>query len=126
MSFIRQTAEKLRGARHIEWVLMAALLSAAILLTSGGARSRAESTYLERRMETVLSCIEGAGKVRVLVNSSGSAAAFSDYAEHPAGILVVAEGAGDMRVKMELQRAVQALMDVEAEQIEILTMKEDD
>jgi stage III sporulation protein AG len=41
-------------------------------------------------------------------------------------VLVVAEGAGDLKVNMALQRAVQALLDVDAEQIEILTMKEDD
>lgn len=122
MSLIRQAAEKLRGARHIEWVLLAGLLAAFFLMT-GGAEQTNQSTALEKRMENVLSMIEGAGRVRVLVNEA--AAAFSGSDGQAAGVLVVAEGAGDMRVKMELQRAVQALLDVEAEQIEILTMKEE-
>ena len=42
------------------------------------------------------------------------------------GVPAAAEGAGDMRVMPELQQAVRALLGVETEQIEILTMKEDD
>ena len=124
MSLIRQAAEKLRGARHIEWVLLAGLLAAFFLLM-GRAEPTNQSTALEKRMENVLSMIEGAGRVRVLVNQTDSAEAFSPSGRQAAGVVVVAEGAGDMRVKMELQRAVQALLNVEAGQIEILTMKED-
>ena len=39
------------------------------------------------------------------------------------GVVVVAEGAGDLTVKMELQQAVQALLGVEAQQVEILGME---
>ncbi len=38
------------------------------------------------------------------------------------GVPAAAEGAGDMRVMLELQQAVRALLGVETEQIEILTM----
>ena len=127
MPFIRQVMNRLRGARHIEWVLLTLALAAFFLLTADtpGADSY-EATSLERRMENVLSCIEGAGRVRVLVNPGTAAAAFSAQDERAAGVLVVAEGAGNIKVNMELQRAVQALLGVEARQIEILTMKEDD
>ena len=127
MSVIRQAAARLRGARHIEWVLLAAVLAALLLVTADAPGADLyESTSLERRMENVLSCIEGAGKVRVRVHSEDAAAAFAPQDGQAAGVLVVAEGAGNLRVNMELQRAVQALLGVEAEQIEILTMKEDD
>ena len=126
MSLIRQAAEKLRGVRPIEWVLLALLLAAAFLLTSAEPEDSVGSTALERRMESVLSMVEGAGRVRVLVNQAETAAAFSDQSAQAAGVLVVAEGAGDMKVNMELQRAVQALLGVEAGQIEILSMKEAD
>lgn len=127
MPFIRQVMDRLRGARHIEWVLLALALAAFFLLTADAPGADLyESTSLERRMENVLSCIEGAGRVRVLVNPGTAAAAFSAQDEQAAGVLVVAEGAGNLKVNMELQRAVQALLGVEARQIEILTMKEDD
>ena len=126
MSVIRQAMDRLRGARHIEWVLLAAVLAALLLVTADAPGADVyESTSLERRMENVLSCIEGAGRVRVLVHSA-DAAAFASQDGQAAGVLVVAEGAGNLKVNMELQRAVQALLGVEAEQIEILTMKEDD
>ena len=124
MSFIRQALQKLRGARHIEWALLAGVLAAALLL-SGGQQENSASTDLERRMENVLSVIEGAGRVRVLVNQTEAAAVFSDQSAQPSGVIVVAEGAGNMKVRLELQRAVQALLGVEAGQIEILSMKEE-
>ena len=126
MSVFRQAMEKLRGARHIEWVMLAIALAALILLGVGGSSdSGEESTRLERRLESILSCIEGAGRVRVLVHSEEAAAAFAYQEEKTAGVLVVAEGAGNLKVNMELQRAVQAFLGVEADQIEILSMKED-
>lgn len=126
MSVVRQAAGRLRGVRHIEWVLLAVALSALLLMTSGADGGETESTQLERRMEQVLSLIDGAGRVRVLVHSPDAAAAFASGDESASGVLVVAEGAGNMKVSMELQRAISALLGVEAEQIEILTMKEGD
>ena len=121
MSGVRQAMEKLRGVRHIEWALLVAALAAVLLLMSGPQDGADETrTGLEQRMEAVLSSIAGAGEVRVLVNQAE--AAFSASGAAVTGVLVVAEGAGDMRVMLELQQAVRALLGVEAEQIEILTM----
>lgn len=125
MQVIRRLAAGLRGARHIEWALMAVALSALMLIFAGRAQmdQQSDATALERRMEAVLSCIEGAGRVRVLVHPADAAAfAYADAGE--GGVLVVAEGAGDLRVSMDIQRAVQALLGIEAGQIEILIMKE--
>lgn len=124
MSLIRQAAERLRGARHIEWVLLAIALAAALMLLTDGSGQTESSTALERRMEGVLSVIEGAGRVRVLVNQGEAAPTFSGQSLQPSGVVVVAEGAGDMKVKLALQRAVQALLGVAADQIEILSMEE--
>ena len=125
MSVIRQAAERLRGARHIEWALLAVVLAALLLIAANEPDTgEYEATALERRMEQVLSCIEGAGEVRVLVHSADAVSAFAPQDGQTVGVLVVAEGAGSLKVNMELQRAVQALLGIEAEQIEILT-KED-
>lgn len=125
MGGVRRALEKLRGARHIEWALIAFALAAALLVASEP-REQAEpgGSELERRMEAVLSGVKGAGEVRVLVNRAETAFASADTPV--TGVLVVAEGAGDVRVALELQRAVRALLGVEAEQIEILTLEEED
>ena len=53
-------------------------------------------------------------------------AAFSEQAAGGIrGVLVVAEGAGDLRVYMEIQQAVRALLDVELSAVEIVEMRGD-
>jgi len=125
MPGFRRIVERLRAVRHIEWALLLALAAALFLLMSGAQTSSRESSALERRMESVLECIQGAGRVRVLVNSPDSPA-FSTASVPVTGVLVVAEGADNMLVSLELRRAVQTLLGLEAGQIEILDMKEDE
>jgi hypothetical protein len=116
MSGIRQAFERLRAVRHIEWVMLC-IACAAVLILMGGEGRQHGSTQLELRMENVLGCMEGAGEVRVLVNEGAGGAVV--------GVVVVAQGARDLRVAMALQQAVQALMDIDAAQIEVLSMQED-
>ena len=124
MAGMCQALEKLRGVRHIEWVLIAVGLAAMMLVMGRSQEGTAtEQTALERRMESILSSVEGAGEVRVLVNQAE--AAFASSGAAVTGVLVVAEGADDVRVSIELQRAVQAVLGVEAARIEIMTMRED-
>lgn len=120
----------LRGARRVEWIALIALLALAVLLTQSGTREEtqnAQTTPVEQRMESVLSMVRGAGKVRVLVRErTPSTASFASGTEEgqPVGVVVVAEGANDLRVALELARAVQALLGVEMNQIEVLKMEE--
>lgn len=126
MGAMRRALERLRAVRHIEWALLALLAAAALMLMSGS--SSEEATHggeLERRMEAVLECVQGAGRVRVLVNGSENTDPFSGQTDNSVvGVLVVAEGADDLNVALALGRAVQTLLGVEADQIEILDMKE--
>ena len=78
----------------------------------GGGGSGADDT--EARMERILSRIEGAGRVTVML--SGGEGAIE-------GAVVAASGAGDARVVLELQRAVRALTGLELEKIEIVKSK---
>lgn len=118
----------LRGARKIEWILLMAAVAVVVLLISrdGTLIAPVETkTELEARIESVLSMVENAGTVRVLVNEELIApAAFSSGQTAPVakGVVIVAEGAEDMRVSMELARAVKTLLNIELEQIEVLTM----
>ena len=112
MSGIRQAFERLRGVRHIEWVMLC-IACAAVLILMGG--EECGSTQLEMRMENVLGCMEGVGDVRVLVNEGAGGSVV--------GVVIVAQGAKDLRVVLALEQAVQALMDIDAAQIEVLSME---
>lgn len=125
MPSVRDFLSRLRGVRHIEWIVLLALCAAAVLLmTDGDDGTQSERTALEMRMESVLSCMSGAGRVRVLVNQ-GAGNAFSAADQPVQGVVVIAEGAADLRVALELQQAVQALLGVDVDRIEILTMEEE-
>ena len=122
----------IRGARGIEFLLIAvavAVLGMAVMNTMRQPTQQMDArTDTERRLEDVLGEISGAGKVRVMVSESTNEAqtAFSEQAAGGIrGVLVVAEGAGDLRVYMEIQQAVRALLDVELSAVEIVEMRRD-
>lgn len=122
----------IRGARGIEFLLIAvavAVLGMAVMNTMRQPTQQMDArTDTERRLEDVLGEISGAGKVRVMVSESTNEAqaAFSEQAAGGIrGVLVVAEGAGDLRVYMEIQQAVRALLDVELSAVEIVEMRGD-
>lgn len=131
MSGFKQIIAKLRGVRNLELlVLLSALAVVALLLLNNNAQEpvvAATGTALETRMEAVLSEVKGAGRVRVLLREKeGTVSAFSTSAsamDGIEGVVVVAEGADDVRVALELARAVKALLGVEMERIEVLRME---
>ncbi len=118
--------------RPADWLLIAlAVLAACVLLLSRGqdspGRSDGTSTQLEARLERVLGSVEGAGRVRVMVceEPEQAASAFAPAREAAvSGVLVVAEGADDLSVSFALVRAVQALLGVDADRIEVVKMQE--
>lgn len=117
MNLINRIAQAFRGARRIEALIVIALAAVVGLIFIGGSGDEAggAQTALEERMAEALSKIEGAGKVNVIISE--------DMDGNPAGVLVVAEGAGDMSVYMRLLGAVKALVDVDASRIEIIRME---
>ena len=117
---------KLRGVRGFEWIALLIVLSVAALLIGQGAPSReAGSTELEARMERVLSSVAGAGRVRVMIHTEDAVSAFGGGASAPKilGVVVVAEGASDLRVALELARAARSLTGVDADAIEVFKME---
>ena len=116
----------LRGAKRMEWIIVLAVAAALILLFANQNAAGGGQTALEARMEAVLSSVRGAGRVRVLVSESGNTAqAFSTDASigEVLGVVIVAEGADDLRVAMELSGAAQALLGVDADKIQVLKME---
>ena len=72
-------------------------------------------TPLEERLESTLSAVSGAGEVRVLVNEDASGTV--------RGVLIVAQGADDLRVQLELAQAAHAILQVELQNVEVLKME---
>ena len=103
--------EKLKGVRHLELLLAIMALAACVLLSG---RFSSGEAPLERRMADTLSRIEGAGRVSVVLRC--------DEDGEAEGAVIVAEGAGDLRVMLSLQRAAQSLLGVEAARVEVLPM----
>ena len=116
-----------------------AVLLLTLYLSSYLTPTEAAEDVLAERLEQALSGMQGVGEVRVVINyraAEEAAAVSAEKEEHtfweeapadnepPAqevcGVLVVAEGAEDIRVRTEMLRAVAALMDVSMDQIEIL------
>jgi len=111
---LKRLVEALRSAHKIELLVIVLFLCILLLLFSGnqGSNPDWQAEGDELRMQRLLSRIQGAGKVSVMLAE--------DEQEGIIGAVVVSPGADDVRVMLELQRAVQALTKLEIEQIEIV------
>jgi hypothetical protein len=117
----------LKGAKRMEWILLLAVGAALILLFASQNAPEGQQTALEARMEAVLSAVRGAGRVRVLVSAGeGDSQAFAQQDPKTVrGVVIVADGADDVRVALELSGAAQALLGVDADKIQVLKMEGD-
>lgn len=106
------------------WLLAAVpLILALVLLAAGDAQQTDDSmTELEARLAGTLTRIEGAGKVCVMVLEDDAVQAFAqeDAQARVKGVLIVAQGAGDLSVRMRLQQAAMTLFALDAVQVEVL------
>lgn len=104
---MKRFLDDLKGARKIEWILLAAAVAMIFLfMCDGSTSSSAPRTAEETRIISVLSRIEGVGKNDVLISEGG--------------ILVVAEGIEDVAVNLRVQYAIQTILGIEASKIEIV------
>lgn len=88
------------------------------------------TSALEKRIAHVLSQVEGAGKVDVAIYSkrqsvptTSSVASFGVNTQEesvPCGAVVVAEGAGSVRVQIALSNAIQTLLGIPPSSVEVL------
>ena len=114
-----------------EWGIL--LLLGILLLVAGLPVSRktnktiqtqsTEKTRLESRLEELLSGVEGVGKVEVIImtGDEGNDNSFSMNGQiSVTGVLVSAEGAGSAVVVQDIQQAIMALFQIEANKIRLL------
>jgi len=69
METFARLANTIKGARRLEIFIGMAVIAAALLVYVGSTGMN-KATTLESRMERVLSSIDGAGRVSVLINES--------------------------------------------------------
>ena len=121
---LKDVLSRLRAALTPQAV---ALLAAALLLCwLAAASQRTGASPLETRLARTLSCMEGAGRVEVTIRtrevaSSGGVFGTSVSESVPCGAVVVAQGAQDPLVEMELRQAVCALLGLPASSVSVVT-----
>lgn len=105
---------------HAGVIMAAALLAVGFALSASGRSTSA----LEKRTASVLSSAAGAGKVDVVIMmraaENGGTRANMWTSETPAGAVVVAQGADDPVVCLELQQAVCALLSLPASAVSVV------
>ncbi len=96
------------------WALLAALLLLCLLFASSGRDERNVKTDLEIRMERMLGKVEGAGETSILINQEN---------EEVRGVLIMCEGAGNIAVRLRVQEAARAILNIPNEQIHVMPME---
>lgn len=104
-------------------VIIVALTLLALMLAQTGQGSTASQQ--EQRIAQVLSTMAGAGRVEVaLYYAQQETDVFSSSAgSAPTGALVVAEGADDVQVRLNLIRAVRTLLGLPETAVDVFVME---
>ncbi len=123
-ALLSKIAAAMKKNKRVEICVYAALALVGVLLFLstvdfsgwGGEDAALNMSDTERRLAETLSCIDGAGDVEVML--------ILDEDSTPRGVIVIAEGASDVTVRVLLKRAVQTVLDVDAESVEVFQMRE--
>lgn len=103
----------LRAARKLELCIIALILAIVLLFCiNSGVVGGQDASSEEMRMQRILSAIDGAGRVRVMLSCDAE----GSYT----GAVIAASGADNMLVKLRIQSAVQTLTGLELSQIDIV------
>ena len=88
--------------------------------------TEAERTTLEKKLEDLLSQVEGVGKVRVILMTGvekDSSSFYSSGKEAVTGVLIAAQGADNSVVSRNIVEGVMALFQLDAHKIKVIKMK---
>lgn len=95
-------------------------------LDSFGTGDAADKSELEKKLESLLSNVEGVGSVQVILMTGPEkdAQGFGNSGgQKITGVLIAAEGADNSVTVQNIQQAVMALFQVEAHKIKVMKMK---
>jgi len=138
--------EKLKNIKHIEIyiTLIFAIMLLLIFFSSTGSKKTSKSSYvssnktsqttitsyidnMETKLEQILSQIQGASYVNVMLTMDMANTEVEDNVVKSTnfpdvkGIVIVAKGVENTAVKMNILKAVQAVIDISSGRIEILS-----
>lgn len=123
--------KKLKKVKNIEFIACVFILAIALLLysviskaqtknTSTKAVSNTEvSTEIETRLAQILSQIDGAGEVSVMITYSDEVAGGSEGEIR--GVVVVASGANNIGVRLDLLQAVETALDIDSKCVNVFS-----
>ena len=97
------------------WALLLALLLLCLLFVSSKRGEGNVKTDMEIRMERVIEKLTGVGETYVMINEEGGSVQ---------GVLIVCEGANDIAVRLRVQDAAKALLNIDNERIHVMPMEE--
>lgn len=113
-------ADKMKKNKLVEIAVYGALALAVcvVLIWGGGDRTgeAGDATDVETRLEEALGYIDGAGKTKVMLT-------YSEDGETVIGAIVIAEGARDIAVRLDLQRAAMTALGLSLSEVEVFEMK---
>ncbi len=138
--------EKLKNIKHIEiyiTIIFAIILILIFFSSTGNTKSSSKSyakstlqeettitgyiSTMEQKLETILSQVQGASNVQVMLTLDMSNTTIKDNviqtSDFPPikGVVIVAKGVENTSVKMNILKAVQAVIDISSGRIEILS-----
>ena len=116
--------DKLKTMKTAPWLLALLCCAVALMLFPAGKTSPAGMTEEEQRVSATLSKIAGAGETRVSIYYAQEASAFGGGSRTPVGAVIVAQGAGDVAVRLNLLRAAETLLGLNANQVDVFLMEE--
>lgn len=119
--------KKIKGIKNIQVIVAIFIIAVALLIYSSvatrnaaekGTGSYEQSASMddeERKLASILSGIEGAGRVETMITR--------DENDVVVGVLVIAEGADDIAVMLKLLAAATTAMGVDKSIVDVYTMK---
>ena len=138
-----QWLEKIKNVKHIEIIVIAIFLVVLLLIYFSTPRSKSNSNAtikenteltitryidnLEADLENTISKIRGVGNVNVMITLNLDNASIQNDVIKTAtfpkikGIVIVASGVDNTSVKMNILRAVEAVVDISSGSVEILS-----
>lgn len=123
MKGLLQIGREKRGSMLLIALLLCA--SALIMLPSLQDADGSAMTNEEKRISTALSRIAGAGETRVAISySAQESGTLTNGRTVPSGAIIVSAGAGEIAVRLDLQRAVQTLLGLPAGAVEVFAAEE--
>ena len=119
---MKKWLDAVKGMKGGVWLLLIAACALALVLP-GSSRSKTGMTEEEQRYSATLSRIAGAGEVHISIAYAQAASSFGSGSRQPIGAVIVARGAGNVAVRLELLRAAEALLGLTAQEVEVFAME---